>query len=255
MRRFFFGGILFTLAASLHAAMPELLEAALQKVSDEADRWAYTQTIVERNEKGKVVHETTVRFNPSKPFPEQYTALLVDGQTPTAAHQKKYRRQGERRGERIEKAESAGTTPTRKTLGELMDLENAVMLSSDGRTTTYEVPLRKEGNRRLPPEKFRVTARVSNALRAFEQIDVQLRAPMRTQVVLKIKSGEGRLEFTTVDSKYAPTLTAISGDAAGSVVLVPIGRSYVVKRAEFQRVKPFGDRFQVKMGPLKAIDF
>jgi hypothetical protein len=129
------------------------------------------------------------------------------------------------------------------------------MLSSDGRTTTYEVPLRKEGNHRLPPEKFRVTARVSNALRAFEQIDVQLRAPMRTQVVLKIKSGEGHLEFTTVDSKYAPTLTAISGDAAGSVVLVPIGRSYVVKRAEFQRVKPFGDRFQVKMGPLKAIDF
>jgi len=28
-----------------------------------------------------------------------------------------------------------------------------------------------------------------------------------------------------------------------------------VKRTEFQRVKPYSDKFGVKIGPLKALDF
>lgn len=255
MRRLLLLPLLFVVSASSRAAVPSLLEAALQKVSAETDRWAYTQTLIERNEKGKVLRVAIVRFDPSKPFAEQYTPLSIDGQPPSEAQKRKYRRQGERRGERQEKAESEGTTPARKTLGELMDLDHAVIVATDERTTTFEIPLKKEGNRRLPPDKFRVTARVNREQDAFEHIEVRLRSPMRAQVVLKIKSGEGRLEFNTVDPKFAPTLTAISGGAAGSIVLVPIGRSYEVKRDAFQRVKPFADRFQVKMGPLKSIDF
>jgi len=243
------------MALPLRAAVPALLDAALQKISDDYDRWAYTQTLVERNEKGKVVKETVVRFDPSKPYPEQYTPLRIDGLPPTEAQLRKYRRQGERRGLRIEEAENAGTTPARKTLGELMNLEDAMLTAEDADTATFEVPLKKEGNNRLPPEKFRVTARVNKTVCAFERIEVQLRAPLRAELVVKIKSGAGSLAFGTVDPKFAPTLTTISGGGAGSILFVPVGRTYDVKREDFQRVKPFASRFQVKMGPLKSIDF
>lgn len=242
------------LALPLRAAVPPLLESALQKISENHDRWAYTQTFVERNDKGKVMNETVVRFDPSKPYAEQFTPLKIDGKPPSASQLRKYRKQGEKRAERIGEAESEGTTAARKSLGELMDLEHATPLAEDERLATFEVPLRKQDNNRLPPEKFRVVAAVDKATGAFAHIDVQLRAPMRA-LILKIKSGAGRLDFASVDPRFAPTLTTISGNGAGSVMFVPIGRRYELRRADFQRVTPYADRFAVKLAPLKTIDF
>jgi hypothetical protein len=242
-------------ATRVVAAVPELQETALVKIPADYDRWAYTQTVVEKNEKGKVLREAVVRFDPSKPYAEQFTPLSVDGQKPTAADLRRYRKQGEKRAERIAKAEDEGTSPPRKTLGELMDLEHATLTDETNALATFEVPLKKEGNSRLPPEKFQVLARVSKVTGAFETIEAQLRSPMRAELVVKIKSGTGRLDFATVDPQYSPALSAISGHGAGSILIVPVGRSYELKRADFQRVKPFGDKFQVKMGPLKSIDF
>ena len=253
----FWPGVLFVAALlpHLHGAVPPLLEGALGKVTADYDHWAYTQTTIEKNEKGKVLKQATVRFDPSKPYAEQFTPLEVDGQPPTAGDFKKYRRQGEKRGDRIAEAETEGTTPPRKTLGELMDLEHARMINDSGDEVTFEVPLKKEGNNRLPPEKFQVLAHVSKQSGAFESIVAQLRSPLRAEVIVKIKSGVGRLEFATIDPRYAPALAAISGSGAGSIMFVPVGRSYELKRSDYQRVKPFSNKFQVKMGPLKSLDF
>jgi len=255
MRRLLAFFFTVSLALPLRAEVPELLETALRKISDNFDHWAYTQTFVEKNDKGKIMRESVVRFDPSKPYAEQFTPLAIDGKPPTPAHLRKYRRQGERRAARIEEAENEGTTPTRKSLGELMDLVHATLAGENVQAATFEVPLKSEGNNRLPPEKFRVTACVNKASGAFEHIDVQLRAPMRADIIVKIKSGEGRLEFATVDPKFAPTLTSIAGGGAGSIMFVPVGRTYEIRREDFRRVKPFGDRFAVKLGPLKTIDF
>lgn len=239
----------------VQAHVPPLLETALDKIAADYDHWAYTQTVVEKNEKGKVLREAVVRFDPSKPYAEQFMPLKLDGRPPTAAQLKKYRRQGERRADRIAKAESEGTTPQRQTLGELMDLERATLVEEAADIATFEVPLKKEGNNRLPPEKFRVLARVSKRTGAFESIVAQLREPMRAELVVKIKSGVGRLDFATVDPRFPPAVSTISGHGAGSILFVPVGRAYDLKRESFQRVKPFGDRFAVKLGPLKSIDF
>jgi hypothetical protein len=255
MRRLLFIFIAIISAAPLPAAAPPLLETALQKISANFDHWAYTQTWIEKNDKGKVMNEAVVRFDPSKPYAEQFTPLKVDGKPPTAAHVRKYRRMGEKRAERIEKAETEGTTAARKSLGELMDIDHAALATEDAQTAIFEVPLKKDGNTRLPPEKFRVTARVNKEIGAFERIDVQLRSPMRTEIIVKIKSGEGHLDFATVDPKFAPALTAIGGSGAGSIMFVPIGRSYELKREDFRRVKPYADRFEVKLAPLKVLDY
>ncbi len=232
-----------------------LLNDALDKVVGDLNHWAYTQTIVERDGKGRLINETVLRVDPSKPYSELYTPLNIDGRAPTAGEIRKFQRQGERVGQELAKAEKEGAEPVRMTLGELMDLGRAFVVSEDATGISYEVPLKKENNTRFPPEKFRVTVRVSKASHAFEHIDVQLRAALRAALVVKIKSGEGRLNFATVDPKFAPTITMIHGGGAGTIAFVPIGRSYDLTRQDFKRVKPYADRFGVKIGPLKAIDF
>jgi hypothetical protein len=242
-------------AAPLRAEMPFLLDQAVGKFAQEVDRWAYTETVVEKDDKGAVVGGAVVRFDPSKPYAEQYTPLAVDGKAPTDRQFKKYRKQGEKRAERHDKAEREGTTSVRKSLGELMDLEHATVAAETPQSVTYEVPLKKEGNNRLPPEKFLVTARVGKEHGTFENIAVKLRSPMRAVLVVKIKSGEGSLEFATVDPKYPPVLQSIRGGGTGSILFVPVGRTFELRREAFQRVKPYAERFGVEVGPLKALDF
>jgi hypothetical protein len=255
--------LLFTFSLTLavlsgRAEVPALLDEALQKTLRDTDRWAFTQTWVEFDGKGKELNRAVVRFDPSKPYAEQYTPLSVDGKPPTAGDLAKYRRRGEKRGERIEKAERDGsenTTKTRQTLGELMDIERATVAAEDATTITYDVPLKKEGNKRFPPEKFQVLARVNKATRGFERIEAKLREAMRSMLVVKIKSGEGAMEFATVDPKFAPAMVAVRGGGLASVAFVPIGRRYDLKHEDFKRVKPYGDRFGVQIGTMKTIDF
>lgn len=243
---------LVSAATLLRAEVPQLLGDALQKMAKDTDRWAYTQTLVEKDDKGKTVSVAVVRFDPSKPYAEQYKPLAIDGKTPSDSQLRKYRKMGEKRGTQMEKE---GVTQQQKTVGELMDVDHATVATEDAKTITYDVPLKKEGNDRLPPDKFRVTARINKASATFENVAATLRAPMREKLVLKIKSGEGNIDFTQVDPKYAPQPTAVRGNAMGSVMFVTVGRNYDLKREDFQRVRPYGDRFQVQIGPLKAIDF
>jgi hypothetical protein len=238
--------------------VPTLLDDALRKTLGDADRWAFTQTMVEYDGKGKELNRAVVRFDPSKPYAEQYTPLQVDGKPPTEGDLAKYRRRGEKRGERIEKAEREGsenTTKTRQTLGELMDIERATVTAEDATAITYEVPLKKDGNKRFPPDKFQVLARVNKTTRGFERIEAKLRESMRSMLVVKIKSGEGTMEFATVDPKFAPTMVAVRGGGSASVAFVPFGRRYDLKHEDFKRVKPYGDRFGVQIGTMKTIDF
>jgi hypothetical protein len=257
--RFLLFTIFLTFAALVgRAEVPALLDEALQKTLRDTDRWAFTQTWAEFDGKGKELKRAVVRFDPSKPYAEQYTPLSVDGKPPTEGDFRKYRRRGEKRGERAEKAEREGAETAdknRQTLGELMDIERATLTEEDATTITYEVPLKKEGNKRFPPEKFQVLARVNKATRGFERIEVKLREAMRSMLVVKIKSGEGAMEFATVDPKFAPALVTVKGGGSASVVFVPIGRRYDLKHEDFKRVKPYADRFGVQIGTMKTIDF
>lgn len=249
---------LLAATVSARAAVPQILQDALKKLSGDTDRWAYTQTAIQKDDKGKTKSEVVLRFDPSKPYAEQYTPVKIDGKVPSDSQVRKYRRQGERRGERIERGEATGVVESssqRKSLGELMDLEKATVAEENEKTITYEVPLKKEGNDRLPPEKFRVTARLSKELQALENVSATLRAPLREKLIMKLSSGEGHIEFKTVDPKHPPQLTEIRGSGSGSILFVPIGRSYELRREDHKRVKPYGDRFEVQIGTLKAIDF
>jgi hypothetical protein len=240
-------------AGTRAATSPELamLKESLEKTARDIPRWACTQIMIARDDKGRTKSETVVRYDPSKPYPEQWVPLKVNGQPPAENDFRKYRRWGERARARDENPEG----DTRLSLGEVMKVAEARVVNESPRHLTFEIPLRKDRNNRFPPEKFEVLARLNRETSALENISVQLRASFRTKLVVKVKSGEGTLNFAPVDAEHPPTLVDLRGDASASIFFVSVGGAYELTRTDFKYVRPFYERFEVQIGPMKAIDF
>ncbi len=230
-------------AAAARGEPPALLAEAVRKSSVDAERWAYTQTVVSRDRQGRVEEEIVVRYDPSQPYDVQWTPIKIDGKDPTDRQIEKKRK------------EHAKRLKERRALGELLDLEKAVVIEETATTITYEVPLQKNDNQRLPPDKFRVTARVGKEQQAFENVAVRLREAMRMALIVKLKSGEADLDFTTIDPKYAPQITGLHADGEGSILFVRVGGNYTSTRTDFKRVKPYSERFSVKLPPMQFLDY
>lgn len=233
-----------------------LLNELLHKTAEDMRRWAYTEHQVFRDEKGKVKTDVLVRYDPSKPYPEQWTPLKVSGKEPSERDRAKYRRRGEKAAPQAPGAVQVGGGNSRRvTLGEVLDLPRVSIAAESATHLTFEIPLLKVGNERFPPEKFQVLARVQKEERRLENISVKLRDSFRAKLVVKVKSGEGSIDFAQVDPKYPPTMVRVTGGAAASVFFVNIGGALTLERTELKHVKPFDERFEVQIGNLKAIDF
>jgi hypothetical protein len=235
--------------------MPDLLTEALKKVAVDQNRWAYTETSVQKDDKGKIKRETVVRVDPSRPYAEQFTLVSINGKPPTERQLKEYRRKGEKLGEAAERSERGipNNSKRQPTVGEIVDLDRAVVTNEDGNVVTYDIPLR--ANDRFPADKFQVVARVNKERQAIENVSVKLREPMRAKLIVKVKSGDATVDFTPVDPKFAPVVSSVQGEASVSILFVNVGGTYDLKRTDFKRVKPYGDRFGVQIGPTQVLDF
>ena len=108
--RFFLSLILATAAAALPAeelrpATPDevkLFKDAIKNTQQDTEHWAYTETTIKQiGISKKPEGETIVRFDPSKPWAEQYTPLKIEGKVPTEKQLRQYRERGEKRGKAI----------------------------------------------------------------------------------------------------------------------------------------------------------
>ena len=228
-----------------------LLTEALEKTARDLPRWAYTETRVVRDEKGRIKTNVVIRYDPSKPYAEQWQPLSINGKAPSPGDLAKYRRQGERAGRRAGNPAS----DQRRSLGEVIETSRARVVEENDQDLVFELPLRKDRNERFPPEKFQVMARIKKTPRAVENIFIRLREAFRAKLLLKIKSGEGTLDFTPVDPPHPPTLTAVRGDASASILFISVGGELDLRRTDFKHVRPYDERFEVQIGTLKAIDF
>lgn len=225
------------------AGVPAPLAAAIRQYAHDATRWAYTLRRVEYDKRGRREEERVSRFDPSVHYDEQWTLLAVDGRPATAAQVKRNR------------AEIARHMKKHRTLGELLDLQHATLAQEDEATLTYEVPLVGDDNARLPPEKFQVFVHVRKPGQVFAAIDVKLRASWRVAGVVKIKSGEAHLVFSSVQPEFAPPITAVKAGGRASVLFISFGGQIEEARTDFKRVKPYDERFSVNIGPVKTLDF
>ena len=224
------------------ADVPSPLAEAIRQFGRDANRWAYTQHMVITSGKGRTQEETLVRFDPSQPDDVQWTLLQRDGRPATETQVKKHRKNMAKR------------TKERVTLGQLLELPRAVVAAETPTQITYEVPLRKGDNQRLPPEKFQVFVHVGRAKPALGLIEVKLRSSWRVAGVVKVKSGEVRIEFAEVRPEFAPAITRLVAEGRGSLLLVPLASRTEARRTDFKRVTPYNERLKVKLGPLEVLD-
>lgn len=228
------------------AAAPAPLREAVKKFGRDANRWAYTIRTLSRDRKGRVTEDTVVRFDPSQHYDVQWTLLKKDGQDATEAQLKKFRKQ------------RAKMNKERKTFGELLDLERARAIDEAPgapETLSYVVPLRQEGNGRFPVDKVEVLVRIDAARQTFRSIELRLKESVRALLIAKVKNASAMIDFTVADPKFVPVVWKIRADLGASVAFVPVEQHTEQIRSDFKRVTPYDDRFVVKPGPLRTIDF
>jgi hypothetical protein len=219
------------------------LAAALRSFGKDAGRWAFTQRFTQFDKEGKSREEWVARFDPSQHYDVQWTLLERDGKPPTERQQKSFRK------------ERAKLAKDRKTLGELLLVRQAVVAFESTKELVYEVPLKLEDGSRFPPEKFQVFVTLDRESQVLKLIDVKLRENIRVAGVVNVKAGDARLEFAAVQPEHGPALTAISAGGTASLLFITVGARAEAVRTDFKRVTPYDERFNVKIGPLKAIDF
>lgn len=225
------------------AGSPAPLAAAIRKYGEDVERWAWVQHEVHYDKQGKVSEERLLRFDPSQPYEQQWTLLKKNGHDATPEQVEAYRKQ------RLKRMKD------RKTLGELLEVKSATVAAESPEAITYEVPLRRQGNDRLPPDKFQVLVLIDRARQEFISAEVKLREPLRIALIGKVKKAGALLSFTPQDPRFAPPLTGIKADGSGSILFVPVSASYDLTRTELRRVKPYSERFVVRPGKIHFLDY
>ncbi len=248
--------------AVARAAAPSLLSDAFNKLMDNQGHWAFTQTQAFEGLTAKLKRETVLRFDPSRTYAEQFKPLLVEGEQPTPGDLEEFRGIGERLAKRRLREERETSERRGDELQISLnfrtvtpDLARASVVSEDEKSVTYEVPLRAKDDDGGAFDKFQVTARVNRQRREFEHATIRQRAPMRVDLVARVSDAEIDCVFTSVDPKFPSVITEEKQQATVRILFVRRVLKFALKRSDFKHVTPYDERFGVKLGPIRTIQF
>lgn len=228
------------------AAMPPLLDAAIRKLQADEDHWAFTQTVQEFDGEGQPTGGPTVeRYDPSRPDARQWQLLQWRGHAPSEHERRVWRRRKEKEMRRRED----------KKLGEVMDFDGARAVRDTPDEVVFEVPLRRGESGRLPADKFVVQMLVNRQRETLQSFKLTNRERFRALGIARIDDVEIVAQFGTIDERYAPQPYFIRARGAGRLLFFKVGGGAEVHWSDFRRVKPYKDRFEVKIGELKAFGF
>jgi hypothetical protein len=234
-------------AAAEPAEIPPLLDDAIQKLVADVDHWAYTVSTQAYDKSGRPSGGPTVeRYDPSKPYDRAWTLFRYEGRLPSDSERTSWRRAKEKEQKRRQE----------KSFGDYLDLVHARPTNESARSVTYLVPLVKAASKRWPLDKIQVFMEVDKSQHALIAFRIQPREPFRVAGVFKLDSGyvEGRLE--AVQPTFAPALVWWKGSGSGHVLgIFRLGMGSEANYTAFRRVKPYADRFDVKIGDIKALNF
>jgi hypothetical protein len=249
---------IFALTLSSYGVVPPELGAALEKLSEGRERWAYTETKINYNPDGTVKDETIFQIDPSKPYPEQRIPIKIRGRAPTEKELKKYRERGEKKAEARARAARLASPPTERssrTFASLpFDLERVTLHAEDTTTATYRVSLIKTDKQPIPPEKCAILVRIDKQTQTLENISIKLMDSVRIKAVVKLKDGHFNFDFAPVHPDFPPVLTSTQMKAHASLFFKGFAQDSAIKRTDFRRVKPYDERFEVKIGPTEILD-
>ena len=253
---------------------PALLNDAFNALVEDQWRWAFTETQIGEND-GKRVGETSFRIDPSATYAAQRIPLKIRGKPPTEKQLKRAADSGEhaakRRHEEQEKIPAAPVDekkPEMRRADEVQiwingqritpEVDGAKVLKDDETSVTYEVPMHAEGKGDANSifDKFELTARVNKASHQFEHATIRQRAPMRVKLIAKLTDSLIEFEFSTPDPLHPSVLTKAIAEGR---VRILFGKEHVMRnemvRTELRHVTPYDERFGVKMGATRTIEF
>jgi hypothetical protein len=234
-------------AIPLRAETPALLSQAIQKLIADEDHWAYTQTTQKLDGSGRPEGGPTVeRYDPSKPIGQEWQLIKYAGHAPSEL---------ETRVWHYQKGKST-KHHGEKTLGDVLDLDHAGISVETPAAATFLVPILKGASDRFPADKLEVFMSVDRRLGALTSFSVRPKEPFRFAGVVKVVSGDLEGRLGVVKENTTPALVWWRGSGKLRIMgLIPVGIAREASYADFRRVTPFNDRFQVKIGDIKALNF
>jgi hypothetical protein len=229
------------------AEVPTPLSDAIQKLIRDEDHWAYTQQTQRFKKSGEPDGGPTIeRYDPSLPIDEQWQLVQFSGHKPTEGELGKWRRQKER----------AQKHKGEKTFGDYLDLEHATLFSSAADRLTFLVPLTKNSIGRFPADKLEVFMNVDPAQHALTSFSLRPKGVFHMAGVIRVDGGEFEGRMQTIQPKYAPVFVWGKGSGYGKILgIFKVGMGGEVNLSDYKRVMPFNDRFDVKIGDIKALNF
>jgi hypothetical protein len=239
-----------------------LFEEALKGGQQDPLHWAYTETATIRDKAGKVRNEVVLRYDPSKPYAEQYTPLRIDGKVPTEKQRAEYRKRGEAEAKkRLRDAEAAkgrdAKEPPRLWINQnsvILDVAHPLVAAAEPGHVIFEIPLRSDDHA-FPVEKLQLRARVDRESRQLQWATFEVLKAFRMKLVAKIKSCAVRMEFARVNPEFGPVIRSVAGEFGASLVFVPFTGTFATERTEWERVRAFDEKFNVKIAPLQLLGF
>jgi hypothetical protein len=243
------------------ATPPTLLGDAFDKLMANQGHWAFTQTHSVVGLTARLKRETVLRVDPSRPYAEQFKPLVIEGEPPTPDKLEEFRGIGERVAKRRlregrESREHSGDELQISLNFQVVtpDLAHATVLAQDEKSVTYVVPLRSKGGGSAF-DAFQATVRVNRQRREFEHATIRQRAPMRVELIARVSDAEIDCDFTPVDPNFPAVITRETQQANVSILFVKRLLKFEMKRTDFRRVTPYDDRFGVRLGPIRTIQF
>ncbi len=243
--------------------VPALLADAFRKLMDNQGHWAFTQTQAVSGLTAALGRDTVLKVDPSRIYAEQFTPMAVEGRPPTAGERDEFKALGERIAQRRlrEKQESRGGAGDELQIHlnskvVTPDLAHASVASESAGSITYVIPLRARGSAGSSAfDQFEVTARVNKQRREFEHATFRQRSPMRVEMVAKVSDAVIDCEFSSVDPAYPSVITRETEQATVRILFVRRVVGFAMRRDGFRRVTPYDERFGVKVGPLRTLEF
>lgn len=253
---------------------PALLNDAFNALLEHQGRWAYTETntgVID----GKPLGESSFRVDPSAPYPEQNKPLKIAGKIPTEKQLKRAAERAERAAkQRLEQQEKLPTEPLSEDTPKVHradevhlwvsgqkvtpEIDRAKCVKEDETSVTYEVLMHPDGkgDANAILDKFELTARVNKITHQFERATIRQRASLRVKLIARVSEALLEFEFSTPDPRYPPVLTKATADGR---VKVFFGKDHVIHnemvRTELRHVTPYDERFGVKIGPVRTLEF
>jgi hypothetical protein len=254
---------------------PALLNDAFNAFLEHQGRWAYTETHSPLGFSGRSGGETILRFDPSRRYAEQFVPVKLRGKTPSEKECKQWAERGEKaakqRLDREQKLAAQSTGEEKPAVhpgdevqlrvsGQIVtpELDRAKVVQEDETGVTYEVPMHPEGrgDANAMLDKFELTTRVNKQTHQFERATIRQRAPLRVKLIAKVTDTLLVFEFSTPDPRYPSVVTKFIAD--GHLALF-FGKGHAMHnesvRTELRHVTPYDERFGVKVGPTRTLEF